>query len=207
MFSRGGSEKFRFNANGQFCLGYNGAQGCTGSSGAIISGNVGIGTTSPAFTLDTRGTGRFTGLLTLNSGVNINSETFTDLTGNGLTLSSGSLALNLTSSVGTGVTASGSGLEFSSGSVGLLQGCSDNQLLQWNEGSSTWECQSITGAGAVSGTGTDNRLTRWNSLGTGIEDASILDLGGSTVALTIDANRQVGIGTTTPSQLLDVNSI
>ncbi|MCR4263877.1 MAG: helix-turn-helix domain-containing protein, partial [Candidatus Roizmanbacteria bacterium] len=153
---------------------------------------IGIGTTSPAYALDVRGTGRFTELLTLNSGVNINSETFTDLTGNGLTLDSGSLALNLTTGAGTGVTASGSGLEFSSGTVGLLQGCSDNELLQWNESNLTWECQSVTGAGAVTGTGVTNYLARWTN-------STNLSTG-----LVYDTGTFVGIGTTSPSTLLDL---
>ena len=37
------------------------------SNGAIIQGNVGIGTTSPTHLLDVDGTGRFTGSLELDS--------------------------------------------------------------------------------------------------------------------------------------------
>jgi len=49
---------------------------------------------------------------------------------------------DLTSSDGAGGTSSGSGMEAGTGGIGLLQGCSDDQILKWNESSSIWECAS-----------------------------------------------------------------
>ncbi len=69
---------------------------------------LGIGTNSPSYTLDISGTGRLTGNLTLGSvlstsglatfmsGINVNSETITDFTGTGLSLSGGALTLSTT---------------------------------------------------------------------------------------------------------------
>jgi hypothetical protein len=69
----------------------------SGTNGATASTNVGIGTTAPAYTLDVRGTGNFTGLVNFASG-----QTFpgtitgvtagTDLTGGG---ASGAVTLNV----------------------------------------------------------------------------------------------------------------
>jgi len=48
MFNSAGSERIRVTSGGQFCLGYSGATGCTGgSSGLLVNGSVGIGTTAP----------------------------------------------------------------------------------------------------------------------------------------------------------------
>jgi hypothetical protein len=49
---------------------------------------------------------------------------------------------DLTSGDGSGGTSSGSGLEAGAGGIGLLQGCSDDQVLKWNESSAVWECGS-----------------------------------------------------------------
>jgi len=49
--SSNGGEKLRVNANGQLCLGYKDAN-CTGDSGLLINGNVGVGTATPVAKLD-----------------------------------------------------------------------------------------------------------------------------------------------------------
>ncbi len=61
-----------------------------------------------------------------------------------ITLSTGKIdadALTLTAAVdgGTG-TSSGSGLIVRSDGIGLLQGCSDGQVLKWVESTDTWDC-------------------------------------------------------------------
>lgn len=56
IFSNSVGEAMRINSTGKFCLGYGGSS-CGGSgSGAIINGNVGIGTSSPAAKLEVVGT-------------------------------------------------------------------------------------------------------------------------------------------------------
>ncbi len=55
-------------------------------------------------------------------------------------------ALQLISADGTGSTGSASGLEVDTDRIGLLQGCSDGQVLKWNDATSLWECGSDTGA-------------------------------------------------------------
>jgi hypothetical protein len=89
----------------------------------------------------------------------------TDTTGNyvsgatgsgGLTLTGtegATLGIDLSSSDGAGATSSGSGMEIDANGVGLLQGCSDDQVLKWNESSAVWECGSdrITYVNVLSG--------------------------------------------------------
>jgi len=41
---------------------------------------------------------------------------------------------------GAGATSNGSGLEAGTGGIGLLQGCSNNQILKWVNASSVWNC-------------------------------------------------------------------
>jgi len=52
--------------------------------------------------------------------------------------------------------------------------------------------------------GTDNYLARFDAAGTNIEDSGIVD-GSNTVAITIDSNGNVGIGSSAPRELLDIN--
>lgn len=41
---------------------------------------------------------------------------------------------------GAGATTNGSGLEAGTGGIGLLQGCANNQILKWVDGTSRWNC-------------------------------------------------------------------
>jgi hypothetical protein len=53
-------------------------------------------------------------------------------------------------------TSTGSGLELSSAGLSLLQGCSDGQILKWNEASDVWGCQDDaqgTGASPIGASG------------------------------------------------------
>ncbi len=72
----------------------------------------------------------------------------------GLTLTGtegASIGIDLASADGAGGTSSGSGLELDANGLGLLQGCSDTQILKWTEGTSTWACAAdATGGGGVS---------------------------------------------------------
>ncbi len=122
---------------------------------------------SPVITLgsDLSGSVTLTNLAngTLNATVGADAVALgTDTTGNyvssattsgGLTLTGtegGSLGIDLSSADGAGLTSSGSGLEIDTDGIGLLQGCSDTQILKWTEGTSTWACASdATGGGGV----------------------------------------------------------
>lgn len=52
------------------------------------------------------------------------------------------LDIDLSSSDGTGSTSSGSGLEIdaTNNDLAMLQGCSDGQVLSWNDSGATWDC-------------------------------------------------------------------
>jgi len=58
--------------------------------------------------------------------------------------------VDFTSTDGAGATSNASGLEEGTGGIGLLQGCSDGQILKWTESTSTWACAADTaGSGAT----------------------------------------------------------
>nr|MBP9690717.1 hypothetical protein [Candidatus Woesebacteria bacterium] len=74
------------------------------------------------------------------------------------------------------------------------QGAS-NSILQ-NNGSGTLSWTSFASAGLVTGTGTDNYLSRWNSAGTGLENGSLVDNSTTGLSFNIDSSNNVGIGGT-----------
>jgi len=97
--------------------------------------------------------------LTIDAGQNltVDGEAFDHLTGDGLRLASGSLSVKLiTATDGLSTTSnSGSGLEVSSAGISLLQGCSDGQLLKWNEINDYWYCANDAGGGGVAANSID----------------------------------------------------
>lgn len=109
--------------------------------------------------------------------------------GNGLTGggTSGNVTLSalLTSSGTSGNTSSNSGLEVSSSGLALLRGCSNNQVLNWNSGTSSWQCSNVTASSAAfssltSGTNTIAAMVvgtgaSLNFSGTGTINASTLN--------------------------------
>lgn len=60
-------------------------------------------------------------------------------------------AVDFTSTDGAGVTSNASGMEAGTGGIGLLQGCADNEILKWNDTTSTWACAAdASGSGGLS---------------------------------------------------------
>ena len=99
------------------------------------------------FTVDNSGLVTAGAGLTVASGTQftVGGEAFTDLTGNGLTIASNALTVNVATSADglSSTTSSGSGLEVLASGVTLLQGCGDGQVLEWNETSDEWACASV----------------------------------------------------------------
>ena len=62
--------------------------------------------------------------------------------GNGIAVNADDIAIDLTSTVDglSATTSSGSGLEVLGSGLTLLQGCSDTEILKWNETTDTWSC-------------------------------------------------------------------
>jgi hypothetical protein len=62
--------------------------------------------------------------------------------GNGITVNADDITIDLTSTTDglSSTTSSGSGLEVLGSGLTLLQGCSDTQILKWNETTDTWSC-------------------------------------------------------------------
>ncbi|MEP7166771.1 MAG: MerR family DNA-binding transcriptional regulator [Candidatus Woesebacteria bacterium] len=111
----------------------------------VLQSNGLSGTYSNALTLSSTSNAITAGTLTINT------DAFTDLTGNGLAISTGSLGVNLTTSGGSGSTSSNSGLEVSSAGLTLLKGCAQDEILSWDDAGSVWICNSVTGAGGGTG--------------------------------------------------------
>ncbi len=66
--------------------------------------------------------------------------------GNGITVNANDITIDLTSATDalSSTTSSSSGLEVLTSGVTLLQGCSNGQLLKWNETTDVWECAADT---------------------------------------------------------------
>lgn len=141
------------------------ASGLTLNSGT--TGTIAIGDDASAETINI-GTGAadkttVVGSTNTTSGTTINSGSDgITLVANGTTISNAELVLldgktgtliddtDLTSGDGAGGTSTGSGMEAGTGGIGLLQGCSDGQVLKWTESTSVWGCAAdSTGGGGA----------------------------------------------------------
>lgn len=85
-------------------------------------------------------------------------------------------ALQLTNA-GAGATSSNSGLEVISDKIGLLQGCSDGEILKWTEGTGVWAC-AVDGGGAAGDSVSIN--------GSATTDSNFIDVVASATAAAIN---------------------
>lgn len=108
------------------------------NSASIVDGTVANGDLVNSGVTVVAGSG-----LTTGGAVALGSSVTLDIgAGNGITVNANDIAVRvLTSSDGlSATTSSGSGIEVLTSGVGLLQGCSDGQILKWNETSDVWAC-------------------------------------------------------------------
>ena len=131
--------------------------------------------------------GAATGATTLNIGA-----------GPGITVNADSISVDgLTAGV-TATSSSNSGLEVVADGVRLLGGCANNQVLRWNSSNQVWTCVSITDIGGVGGAGDMGQVAFFT-------DTTVLE--GSNQFFWDNTYYRLGIGTTNPDYLLDVNGI
>ena len=111
---------------------------------AVSRGGTGASTLADLITLGTHTTGNYVATITAGNGISGSSST----EGGTPTIS---LDI-LTATDGTGATSSSSGFEFAGGSsnqLALIQGCSNTQILKWDETSSVWSCANDAGGGTA----------------------------------------------------------
>ena len=119
-------------------------------------GNLGIGTASPAATLDVHGTGNFTGLITFASG-----QTFPG---------AGTIT-GVTTGSGSGLTGGGTSGTLN---LSLTNTCANKQVLQWN--GSSWGCANLSGSGTVTSVGLSAPSSDFTVTGSPITTAGTLGL-------------------------------
>ncbi|MCX6757320.1 MAG: DUF5011 domain-containing protein [Candidatus Nomurabacteria bacterium] len=85
-----------------------------------------------------------------------------------------SYTVDFTSSDGAGGTSTAGGLEEGTGGIGLLQGCADNEILKWSEGTSVWGCATDSTVGGIG--------------------ADTLDFTDMADAMTLDASTSIAFG-------------
>lgn len=105
------------------------------------------------------------------------------------------------------VSTNASGLEITAGTaniqLGLLQGCTDNQILKWDAGDDTWDCEADAGAGSSTwifqgdspaGTVTVDTTETVDIAGTGGVSTGVVD--GTPIQMTITCASAVANGST-----------
>jgi len=119
-------------------------------------GNLGIGTASPAATLDVHGTGNFTGLITFASG-----QTFPG---------AGTIT-GVTTGSGSGLMGGGTNGTLN---LSLTNACANKQVLQWN--GSSWACANLSGSGTVTSVALSAPSSDFTVTGSPITTAGTLGL-------------------------------
>jgi len=91
---------------------------------------------------------------------------------------------------------SNSGLEVTPDGLRLLGGCSNNEVLSWDNTSNVWKCSTPSSlSGLISGSGSEGQIAFF----TGANTQS-----GSNNLFWDISNSRLGIGTTSPSRILEV---
>jgi hypothetical protein len=188
--------------NGQLLLGVTGSAPtfATMSGDATIASNGALTIANNAVTLTTDTTGNYVASITNGNGISgsASSEGATP-----------TIAIDLLDSAdGTGGTSSNSGLEFQGSGTNeltLLQGCSNNQLLLWNDSTNVWYCGSVSGAGGVDGSGTANQVAYFTDSDTLASEAQLsVSRGGTGIGSYTIGDLLYASGATTLAALADV---
>jgi hypothetical protein len=147
-----------------------GSNAVVNESNALVLGGtgsnavkVGIGTATPASTLDVQGTGNFTGLITF---------------ANGQIFPGAGTITGVNTPAGSGLTGGGTSGTLN---LGLLNTCSSGQVLTWS--GSAWACTGLSGGGTITGVMHGTYLT-----GGGTSGNVTLDLDTTKVPLLNTAN-------------------
>ncbi|MBP6912351.1 MAG: hypothetical protein KBB86_00260, partial [Candidatus Pacebacteria bacterium] len=140
----------------------------TGVTGTLPVANGGTGATTLAdlIALGTNTTGNYVASITAGTGLTgtVASEgstpTLAVVSGNGaIVANADDITLTVAPSANalSSTTSSGSGMEVLSTGLALIQGCSDTQILKWNETTDTWDCSTdVSGGGGGATTALDN---------------------------------------------------
>lgn len=110
-------------------------------------------------TTDTTGSTSFTLAGSSGTSQSISSgDTLTIAAGNGVSTTAAAtdtvtVDLDVITTSTTSTTSANSGLELTSAGLSLLRGCSASQVLQWNSGSSIWECTTLSSSGDITAVG------------------------------------------------------
>jgi hypothetical protein len=160
------------------------------------AGNVGVGTASPSFSLDVNGTGRFVGNLRFDAGIRDNRDNTI------IAQSISSVASNRDLTIGN---ATYSNILFPNGNVGIGTTSPLSPLHIVGTASNVVD---ITGPSSslIRFRGASNAIKGQIGFTTdGLDGLAFIDSSGSVVNLLVTDAGNVGIGTTSPSYLLDVN--
>lgn len=132
-----------------------------------------------------------------------------------ITLSTGNLdadSIGLISSDGAGGTSTGSGLETDTDRLGLLQGCSDGQVLKWVDATNIWNCAADGGGSLQAGYDGGNTITTTTARNIAItldDTATDSHLTVTTATSSTSQTRFIlanGAGTTPPDELILIDN-
>ena len=143
---------------------------------AVANGGTGASSLNDLIALGTNTTGNYIASITNGNGIS-----------GGVATEGGTptLAIDLLDSAdgSSGVTNSNSGLEFQgagNNELTLLQGCTNNDVLSWNDTTNVWSCSSVSGAGGITGTGTATQVAYFTSSSVVASEAQLSPVRGGT---------------------------